>query len=549
MKLSFLSLVLLSLSFAFQTVSLAAPPPAKTPPTFRKPSQITPSSEYPPLVRDIVYVYRSYSEKGDEAFVDPDFKTALVNIGLAVQNSGRLYEGLDTLSKAASHLGLIQLDEKARLYLVKTISSAVHAELQQRGLTEDGNGRQYETWDVLSFRIQKEIASLPGLRSGLRSESFVKNLKKLSQAQFSNNNQVSLLINGPESFKKRAELLESAKKEILIMSWSIEDDTTGVWLKEKLSQKLKENVSIKIIVDGQTAERIGYSSVLKQIESLGIPVLRWRANDPSRIYDGQHRKAMIVDGHQMVAGGLNWGDAYSHLNPKRKGWRDTDIYASGDLVKNTRNIFISLWNTSKKDSAPFALFPNQKTNNSPNNKISAVINHQPGQGENILKAIVLSIESAEQSIHIQNAYFILDPVIETALKRALNRGVSVSIYTNSSESVDEPVVNRPIMKSLNKLLAMNARVFVKNGKDETLHSKVMMVDGYMSWVGSHNFHPRSYRYEGEVLFMILDESFTQGVSEMFSQDLKSMRAISSPIELSPDSIVDYLSSDLFFDQL
>lgn len=516
------------------------------------------------LAQDVALLVESYFSQGTDALKEPIVKNALVRVGVALQNTGRLDEGLDLLTKALVKAKILNYDEKTRAFLVQTVTTAIHAELQQRGLTPDGTGRSHESWQSLSERIINEIIAVPELKLDLGRKEFWSAFEEQSQTRFSNLNAVKLLVNGPTSFAQRAALIDQAKNEIFIMSWSIEDDTTGLWLQRKLIEKRAHNpkIQIKIMVDGQTAQRIGYRKILSEMENMGFSVIRWTSPDPTRLFDGQHRKALIVDNEFMVAGGLNWGDAYSHLDTtQRKPWRDTDIYARGPVVADTRTLFMKLWNEQQKDSQfkihPMSPAPNIQTPRDGETLASmAVINHSPGKGENILRSIVASIEAARSEITIQNAYFIMDPLIESALKRALSRQVRVRVLTNSQESVDEPIVNRPIMKSLNKLLKMGARVYVKNGRLETLHSKVMVVDDDYSWVGSQNFHPRSFRYEGEVIFAVRSTEFSRQVKAMIEKDLSermadgrnSIQELTQPINLAPDPVAD-LSEELFFDQL
>jgi cardiolipin synthase A/B len=537
--------------FSNFTVSAGA---ARSPASLgRKPASVSSIQEIEGLTQTLVSLIKIYVIEKDAAFKNPEFKTSLVQVGIALQESGHLEDGLETATKRLVSEGIIpaeKLDEKTRKFLVSTISTAIHAELQQRGLTKDGAGRNYETWDALSKRIHDELDALPKAARDIARPEFWQVFEAQTKARFRGGNHMRLLVNGPASFAERARLLEAAKKEILVMSWAVEDDSTGEWLRERLLQKVQAGVSVRVMVDGLTAEREGYSRILAELEKGGVEVMRWRSLSKLRPFDGQHRKMLIVDNEEMVAGGLNWGDHYSHLSPDTvKPWRDTDILAKGSLVGEARRLYQSLWNARQPlDKKAWTRIADRPYPAGTGDRTVTLINHQPGEGETILRSIALALEGARKEVYIQNAYFVMDPVVARAVEKARARGVRIVVMTNSEESVDEPVVSRPIMKSVNRLLKMGVEVYLKKGKDETLHSKAMLVDGLLAWVGSQNFHPRSLRYEGEVIFVARDAKFGQEIRSMFENDLRDFTRLKEPLKIVENPMAD-LQEELFFDQL
>jgi phosphatidylserine/phosphatidylglycerophosphate/cardiolipin synthase-like enzyme len=181
---------------------------------------------------------------------------------------------------------------------------------------------------------------------------------------------------------------------------------------------------------------------------------------------------------------------------------------------------------------------------------AAVVNHVPGpDGDaHILLGTLKAIEGATESVDIENAYFITTPAIQQALFDALERGVKVRLLTNSDQSVDEPIVSAPIMGSLPALIEKGAEVYVKQG--DTLHSKFMVVDGHFAQVGSYNLHPRSHRYEGELMIHVLDDDFAGDMTDAFQKDLDSAIHLehASDVEV-PKTALSALADRYFFDQL
>jgi cardiolipin synthase len=167
---------------------------------------------------------------------------------------------------------------------------------------------------------------------------------------------------------------------------------------------------------------------------------------------------------------------------------------------------------------------------------------------------VKAFYGATQSIDIENAYFILDAVMEKALVDALKRGVRVRILSNSKDSIDEPVMTAPILQSLARLKKQGAEVFTKKVYDSstTLHSKFLVVDGVFFSIGSYNFHPRSYRYEREVVFASFDENLAAQFDKIFAEDIAPERANKPSLEELLNVKSSLLNKEVkshFFDQL
>src|SRR3989339_922291 len=142
------------------------------------------------------------------------------------------------------------------------------------------------------------------------------------------------------------------------------------------------------------------------------------------------------------------------------------------------------------------------------------------------------------------------PDVRQAILDALSRGVEVNIYTNSLESIDEPLVGIPILESLPEVINAGAHVYLKQGKAQTLHSKFMIVDGLFATVGSCNIHPRSIRYDYEFSLNVLDRDFAVKMDNTFYDDISEARKINSVKELNiPNSFINIFVKKYFYNQL
>jgi len=419
---------------------------------------------------------------------------------------------------------------------------------------------QYTTW----HKLKKEIFNLieDDVCENFACSNYDQEFAISTNSLSSRAKIVLPLVNGKASFDKRFEVISGAQKSIHILSWAFYDDETGIELQKLLLSKYRENprISIKIIVDGSTSLQGHHTKVLKAIEaeSFGmIEVVRWESKKYRA--NGNHRKMLIVDEEHMIMGGMNVGNVYSH----RAGsdlWRDTDIYIQGNPAKIGNAIFAKIWNEqvrSNKKESDHTIITNNKNLTLDNfGTIPVVItDHNPGSDsedvdENIEIAIIKLIMEAKSTLDIEHGYVILSPPMLAALEFARSKGVKIRVFMNSIKSADEPVMAGPMMKFAQEMFDLGIDIYFRKGS--TLHSKFIVADEKIVNIGSYNLHPRSYRYEGEIVATVFDEKYAKQMTDVFENDIKPETAdkvLSSADIVQDKKYIRALGSRVLFDQL
>lgn len=440
---------------------------------------------------------------------------------------------------------------------IDRLENMIEAELKAHGKIKGYDKVPYRTWDELA---KDQLAKVRSGRNddlrrqpGVKDAEFRADIERLADTRFLSFASVRPLINGVASFPLRKSLIEGARKSIHVMSWAFEDDHTGEVFSKLLIERFKSGVDVKVLVDRKTAELTGYRRNVEAMERAGVPLIRW--TNPERDYYGFHRKLLVVDSSQVIAGGMNFGDVYSHMgDEKTPKWRDTDVLVQGEAAAYAGKVFADVWNEqvrTRKLAFPAtdtpSISPKRASASDPS---VAIIDHVPNPKghDGIMLAILKAIESARNSVDIANAYYIRTPALEHALVAARERGVKVRLLTNSAESVDVPVISKPIVNSLPPLIEKGIEVYLKTGP--TLHSKVMVVDNFASFVMSYNHHPQSLRTQGEVAFLILDEDLASKLTSAYQQDIGGAQRATDPGAVRMDnSTLDFIVTRYFFDQL
>jgi putative cardiolipin synthase len=159
----------------------------------------------------------------------------------------------------------------------------------------------------------------------------------------------------------------------------------------------------------------------------------------------------------------------------------------------------------------------------------------------ILQAYREMIRSARSEILISNGYFIPKGELLRELQAAAQRGVAITILTNSDTTNDLPQMADVSRYCYQALLSSEAggggstRIFEWQGQtaggareDGTMHSKFMIVDRKSVIVGSYNLDPRSETLNSETVMALESEPLAQALAKDFLEgDLAKARQVSA----------------------
>lgn len=436
------------------------------------------------------------------------------------------------------------------------VMSMVQGSLDSRGMSLENLFKPSKSWGEIAESINEDLKF--DTCSSVDCEKYEEDFARAVNSRVTLADSFRILP-GPKSFDLRRELIRNAKHSIHILVWGIYDDETGLEFQNLLLDALKRNpnIDIRVAVDGNIANLKGRKT-LKRLVKLSkgdIKVMKWK----SRKYraNGTHRKMLIIDSEHVIVGGMNIGNTYSH-HAGKNFWRDLDIYIhgvqSGEIAEQE---FVEVWNNQivefTKLYDKLGMMAKIETEDVYYGMPVVFVDQHPGSAvkeanHNIHTGIVKLLRNAKESIDIENAYFIMDPVIKRELEAVIKRGVKVRIFTNSDKSVDEAIVSMPVMNSARDAVTMGAKVYLR--QTTTLHAKYMVVDKKISVIGSFNFHPRSLRFDAENVAVIFNPDLASELTQHFDQGIKEARYMDNPKDFKADwSLIGLLTNSFYFDFL
>jgi cardiolipin synthase len=337
-----------------------------------------------------------------------------------------------------------------------------------------------------------------------------------SNAILSNNNQLQILRNGEQTFPEMFKAIEQAKHHIHLEFYIVEDDTVGNYLRELLIQKAKEGVEVRFIYDDVGSWELK-KKFLRSMSDAGVKVdcfMRVRfPNLTSKVNYRNHRKILVVDGEIAFVGGLNFADRYQDGVPGIGPWRDTHLKVVGGGATALQIIFMADWYfVSKEILKGEKYFKPIKVGNG--KLVQMVASGPDSDWESIGQAYFAAIASSTDYVYLSTPYLMPTADIVTALKTSALGGIDVRIIVPGLSDAITPKWGTN--SYVQELLEAGVKVyFYKAG---FIHSKVIIVDGLFSSVGTANLDFRSLETNFEVNAMVYDEEIAEVLTRQFLED-------------------------------
>ena len=138
----------------------------------------------------------------------------------------------------------------------------------------------------------------------------------------------------------------------------------------------------------------------------------------------------------------------------------------------------------------------------------------------LFQAIAHLLESTQSSVVIETPYLVLTHGEVETLRRVGQRGVSITILTNSPESSDNPLSQAFFLSDWPEILAAipNLKLFAMGGTS-LLHSKRLVFDDEVTMIGTHNLDPLSDFVNSEVVAVVLSQNFASDNLRNFQERL------------------------------
>ena len=347
-------------------------------------------------------------------------------------------------------------------------------------------------------------------RNGVeRSDSAFVQYLKSEGVPYTANNRITILNGAQVKFDSLFKDIKEAKHHIHLEYFNFRNDSINEVLLSLLAQKVKEGVEVRAMFDafGNLSNNQPLKKKdLKAIRNAGIEIVKV---DPvtfpwiDHMFSRDHRKIVVIDGKIAYTGGINVADYYLEGIDGVGEWRDMHSKVEGEAVAELQKIFIDMWQQETGERIEGeAYYPSPEEEGSAE---IAIVDRWPHKTPSRMRdAYANAINSAKDSIIMISPYFVPLRNVRTALEKAIDDGVKVTLVL--SEKGDLPMIPDGVWRVAYQLMERGAEVYMYTGGFN--HSKVMCVDGTFCTIGSANMNSRSLIYDYETNLFVFGKEDT-----------------------------------------
>jgi cardiolipin synthase C len=399
-----------------------------------------------------------------------------------------------------------------------------------------------------------------------------------------------LLDRADFSYEARLALVDRAVESLDIQYFIWEKDPTSRLFSDRVLQAAERGVRVRILLDDLTLNgQDGEFSALASHSNISVRSFNpWHSRtnfgrfgeyflNLGRLNHRMHNKTVIADGQFAILGGRNIGDRYFGV------WdefvqNDLDIMTSGAAVADVAASFDLYWNSSlsyaladlaKPRAAVQRLEPTAEFLRSvylaERDRLQSfpleasnwdelfeylISSYSPGRGtlgqdlpeveaalpDQLYAPIYDMLRQAEHRVLLSTAYLVPDQALLDLLIDLRNRGVEVTVLTNSLASNNHMIAHMAYKQWRKRLLRAGIELY--EARDDSafiveystppiepeflgLHSKAIVIDDHLSFVGSPNIDPRSLIINTEIGFFVDSPELADRLSALIERDISA----------------------------
>jgi len=334
-------------------------------------------------------------------------------------------------------------------------------------------------------------------------------------------NRLAAFHNGDQAYPVMLEAIASARHSIHLSTYIFDGDGTGKTFVEALSAATARGVEVRVIVDG-LGEKYSHPTARKLLHGSAVEIARFLPmRQGGHLNLRNHRKILIIDGRAGFTGGMNIGGRHMVEHPETSSpVVDMHFKVEGPVVADLQKVFLEDWffvTGDFHDEERF--FPSLPAAGTA--QVRAIADGPDKVFRKLLWIIMGALSCAGERVQIMTPYFIPDRALISALITTAMRGVEVTLILPASNNL--PLVHWATRSYLWELLQCGIRIYYQ--PPPFVHTKLFLVDGLWSLIGSANLDPRSLRLNFELNLETYDCQFNSILEKHYLAALSRSREI------------------------
>lgn len=354
-------------------------------------------------------------------------------------------------------------------------------------------------------------------------QQLARTLDRISRFSHMVGNHLDILHNGDEAMPRMLEAIRGAQESITLASYIFEATGIGADFVTALSQAVKRGVQVRVMVD-DAGTRYSWPPVVEALAKAGVTARRFM---PSRLILRlitmnlrNHRKILVVDGKTAFTGGMNIREGNMVNRKPKHAVLDLHFAVTGPCVAQIQRVFAEDWSFCTGESLEGPLwFPDLAATG--RTTAIGIVDGPDEDMEVMPAAFFAALNAAREEVKIVTPYFLPNAVLMAALRLCAVRGVKVTILTPAENNI--PFVGWAAQTLYPDLLSVGCRIFESPPPFD--HSKLFLIDGVWSFLGSTNWDPRSLRLNFEFNLACHDAELCQRLAAEMDAKVAHSREI------------------------
>jgi cardiolipin synthase A/B len=333
--------------------------------------------------------------------------------------------------------------------------------------------------------------------------------------------------------------IRAARRRVWMETYIFAADRAGESIAEALSDRAAAGLDVRLMYDavGSVATP---AAIFAGMQAAGVKVHVYHGFREALRRFGfffrtmnrrNHRKLLIVDDEIGYFGGMNVvdqsgmetvDDVKARNLPISAGWRDVHVRLIGPQQRELTEIMQRLWKRAHHNRVDaWPRWPVRQMLAAKEDGLWFFDTRPTFKNRRAHRMLVPLIRRAEHDITVSMAYFIPIGRVLRELTRARRRGVKIRVVIPGQSDVR--AVQWATRYFYKYLLSRGFHIYER--KDLMLHSKVMVIDGRYSVIGSCNLDPRSLRLNLEFLAVGISRKLAAGVLKICRFEMRNSRRV------------------------
>ncbi len=245
-------------------------------------------------------------------------------------------------------------------------------------------------------------------------------------------NLVRVVTSGEDAYVRLMGLIDTAERSIHITTYILADDPVGVSVIAALTRRTAEGVEVKLLLDDAGCWRLRRKTLAPLVAAGGavarfMPVLHMPFRGRANLRN--HRKIVVIDGVEALAGGMNLAQEYMGPSPLLHRWRDVSVVVRGPAAADLDDLFASDWSFANGQVAPPANPP--PTPDAPDaspfpegTPVQIVASGPDVVGDPLYESLISLLFAARERVWVVTPYFVPDEIL---VRRSISRRSGVDV--------------------------------------------------------------------------------------------------------------------------